>query len=150
LSDIHINGRKYNSYHYEKKMKIKNRCHSSIAIKGNAIGEEVEWVYGRIKKFLVMKLKINGDGAALGEHGDEFLVCQVSRYTVVSRDIDPHANNHYTGLHKVSALPAHRKLIYVAPELISKPVVFASCHNARNLDHHQDMNNFLLVLDCKC
>jgi hypothetical protein len=123
----------------EEKMKMKTQCHSCIAIKGNAIGLDVEWVFGRVKRFLIMTLKIpiNINAAGLENeandyHYDEFLVCQVSRFTVASRD-------EATGLYKVSIKKDDKTLIYVAPELIAKPIVLASLSP-----------NSSLVLDCSC
>jgi hypothetical protein len=119
-------------------MKIKNRCHSSIAIKGHAIGIDVDWVFGRIKRLLLMTLKIpinvssiiNEDREA--NSYNDFLLCQVSRFSVVAKDAA-------TGLYRVSNRRQDKTTIYVAPELISKPVVIATLSEV-----------FSLVLDCTC
>jgi hypothetical protein len=129
-----VNGRKYSSYEHERKMKIRSKCNSSIAVKGESIGHRVEWIFGRIKKFLIMKLKVSGSDNDEDDPSDDIVVCQVSRFTMVAKD-------DYTGLYKVSTHPHHKKLIYLAPQLIAKPVVIAPCPS---------LNNYSLVLDCTC
>jgi hypothetical protein len=116
-------------------MKIKSRCNSSIAIEGHSIGCNVDWVFGRIKRFLIMTLNIPINVEALGNEVNsynEFLVCQIARFTVVAKD-------NATGLYRVSKKKEDQKIIYVAPELITKPIVIAELSD-----------NFSLVLDCTC
>jgi hypothetical protein len=115
-------------------MKIKSKCNSSIAVRGESIGVRVDWVFARINKFVIMKRKIAAEGFDEGSGADDILLCQVSRFTTVAKD-------DYTGLYKLSTHPNHTTRIYLAPELIAKPVVLAPCPS---------LNNYSLVLDCTC